>query len=202
LSYRAIHRRPGTWVWAPVEFGGCGAGGGRSGFGGDGGGEDPGDSSGGEDWRERLLGVPVPALELSFALEGMVSLAALARRWRLAVFFHHGDSGRARCWAEHEDLLASLGCMPVSVTGQSAEAQLRFAAADLFGFMLLADPDFELAAALDLPTATVQGERAYEPLTLLVQRERITDVLRPVDPREELTWALERLRESRGMDAS
>jgi peroxiredoxin len=191
------------WVSAPVELGGGGGGGGgRSGSGGDGGwSEGDGGSSGGEDWRERLLGVPVPALELSFALEGMVSLAALARRWRLGVFFHHGDSDRARCWAEHEDLLASLGCMPVSVTGQSPETQLRFAAGDLFGFMLLADPDFELAAALDLPTVTVEGERAYEPFTLLVQQERITDVLYPVDPDHELPWMLERLDESQGLDA-
>jgi peroxiredoxin len=194
FPFSELDRRGGMWASAPAELSGEG-------------GDTPEDGSGqrgedreagearerGEELREGLPGGLLPGVELSFALEGMVSLAVLARRRSLAVFFHHGDLGRAGRWAEHEDELAVLGCMPVSVSAQSPEAQLRFAMRDLFGYMLLSDPDLVVARWLGLPTLLVAGEHAYEPLTLLVVDERIVDVLYPVDPVQEVPWTLERL---------
>ncbi len=180
MSVRKPNPRSESWASAAAGFC-CGGG---------------GNSPGGEDGEaggslKRLLGAPLPTVELPFALEGTTSLAALARRRSLAVFFHHDDLTRVRPWAEHEDQLEGLGCMPVSVSAQPPEAQLRLAGRALLGYMLLSDPQLQLARALDLPTLSIAEEHIYEPLTLLAQGERITQILYPVDPDREIAWALQ-----------
>jgi peroxiredoxin len=102
----------------------------------------------------RLLGVPVPAVGLTYSLDATVSLAQLARRRPLVVFFHHGDMPRVRTWVQHEGELQNLGWMAVSVSAQTPLTQLRLVTGEVIGHILLCDPKLGLAAVLELPTHT------------------------------------------------
>ena len=115
-----------------------------------------------------------------------MSLAQLARRHSLVVFFHHGDVKRIRAWAEHEGELQALGWMPVSVSAQTPRAHIRLAAGELLGYPLLSDPELRLAARLVLRTMRIPEERVYVPLTLLVRRRRIARAFYPIEPMSEI----------------
>lgn len=143
----------------------------------------------------RLVGLEVPVLELRFAVEGWVSLAALASCHSLVVFFYPGvqsrtgageevdeDTVRAWAWRERDVELGELGFMVVGVSTQSPVVQTRFAWRELLGYMLLSDGELELAGVLGLPTRTVAGQRVYQPLTLVVTDGRVARVFYPVDP--------------------
>jgi len=151
----------------------------------------------------RLCGVAAPAVRLPFApgelLEGsMVSLAELARRSSLAVFFYRGlgsggvgdvldeewgvERARVEGWRECEPELEEMGYEVVGASTQSLEVQAQFALDQLFSFMLLSDSGLLLAEELELPTkGELGGVRVYEPLTMLIRAERITWVFYPVD---------------------
>src|SRR4029077_8118124 len=118
----------------------------------------------------RLIGVSAPTVPLPFAPDAPVSLAELARRRSLVVFFFPGatastrwgeDPGTAQAWAwrERETELELLGCIVVGVSTPSPEAQAKFAADELLGYMLLSDTELELARELALPTMNVAGKR-------------------------------------------
>jgi peroxiredoxin len=174
------------------------------------------------------VGVSAPGVELPFALEGVVSLAALAGRHSLVVFFYpgvgpragesegegnggNGDGGlnadvaRVWGWREHEPELAEMGYVVVGISTQSAEEQLRFASSELVECVLLSDRELELAGVLGLPMVSVAGRRVYEPLTLVMVDGRIGHVVYPVDPERETTVVLDWIRgrkrrtEERGM---
>jgi peroxiredoxin len=151
----------------------------------------------------RLCGGAAPAVRLPFAPgelhEGsMVSLAELARRRSLAVFFYRGpgaggvgddrgedwevEMARVAGWRECEPELEELGYEAVGVSAQSSEAQAQFALEGMFSFTLLSDSRLVLADELQLPTKQEpDGVRVYEPLTMLVRAGRITWVFFPVD---------------------
>jgi peroxiredoxin len=171
-----------------------------------------GDSSG--LWR-CLPGEQVPALRLSFApgevLPGsMVSLADLARRRSLAVFFYSGvvservgeggagvEDARVEGWREHEPELRELGYEVVGVSSQSPEVQAQFALDRMLSFMFLSDSELLLADELELPTRRPPGgERVYESLTMLVRRGgRIWWVFFPLDyPEFDAAIVTERIR--------
>jgi peroxiredoxin len=134
----------------------------------------------------RLLGMPAPAVALTYSLDATVSLAQLARRHSLVVFFHHGDMPRVRTWVECEGELQNLGWMAVSVSAQTPLTQLRLATSEVIGHVLLSDPKLRLASVLELPTTQIPEERAYEPLTLLIRDERIAHTFYPIDPEYEI----------------
>lgn len=154
-------------------------------------------------WWWRLCGVAAPAVRLPFAPgelhEGsVVSLAELARRRSLAVFFYRGlgsggvgddrDEGwevemaRIEGWRECEPELEEMGYEVVGVSTQSLEVQAQLALDRLFSFMLLSDRGLLLADELELPTKRESGGvRVHEPLTMLIRDGRITWVFYPVD---------------------
>jgi peroxiredoxin len=154
-------------------------------------------------WWWRLCGVAAPAVRLPFAPgelhEGsMVSLAELARRRSLAVFFYRGlgsggvgdnrDEGwevemaRIEGWRECEPELEEMGYEVVGVSTQSPEMQAQLALYRLFSFMLLSDSGLLLADELGLPTKhEPSGVRVHEPLTMLFRAGHITWVFYPVD---------------------
>ncbi len=160
-------------------------------------------SSGGTRGLGRLIGVPAPTVKLPFALEGTASLADFARRRSLVVFFYSGaptggyrdrdaDAVRAHSWREHEGELEELGCLLIGVSAQSPAAQMQFATRKLLDCILLSDGKLKLADVLWLPTSsTDEGQRVYEPLTLIFQEERIARVLYPIDPSTEAAGVVE-----------
>lgn len=144
-------------------------------------------------WRERLIGAPLPAVDLTFSIEAPLNLGHVAHRWSLALFFHHADLERIRAWAEREDDLTSAGYTVFAISAQPPTAQLHLVKDELLvGFPLLSDIELELAHTLDLPMREIDGDLAYQPLTLLVVDERIAHVLYPVTENHdrEIEWVL------------
>jgi peroxiredoxin len=164
----------------------------------------------------RLLGVSAPVVRLPFApgepLAGSVlSLADLARRRSLAVLFYGGVAAesagerqvgvvqdvRMDGWRECEPELAELGFEVVGVSSQSSEEQVRFALDRMLSFVFLSDSELLLADELGLPTrrSTPDGERVYEPLTMLFEEERVAWVFYPLErPECDARLATERIR--------
>jgi peroxiredoxin len=176
--------------------------------------EDSVGDSRGLSWR--LRGMEAPAVRLPFApgkaLPGsMVSLAELARRHSLAVFFYGGvisnsagggrdedaDVERARTegWREHEPELEGLGFEIVGVSTQSSEEQARFALDRMLSFAFLSDRELLLANELGLPTREESsGRQFYEPLTMLIRDGHIWWVFYPLDrPELDAEIAIERI---------
>lgn len=153
---------------------------------------------------QRLIGMDMPEVRLPFAPDAPVSLAELARRRSLVVFFYPGiapepvgeeqdeeadvEADRMWGWREHDPELELLRYTVVGVSTQSPEAQAKLAAYELLGYMLLSDTELELAQELALPTMSVAGEELYEPLTLVVEDGRIARAFYPVlDPAGDAT---------------
>jgi peroxiredoxin len=148
----------------------------------------------------------------------MMSLAELAHHSALAVFFYRGvvseglaqsggggvgieTAARMAGWREREPELEELGYWIVGVSSQSSEAQVEFALDRMLSsFMFLSDSELLLADELGLPTGTgPDGERVYEPLTMLIRDGRIWSVIHPVVWSEvDAEIAIERIRRSRG----
>jgi peroxiredoxin len=171
----------------------------------------------------RLVGLGAPALRLPFApgeaLDGsVVSLAELARRVSLAVFFYGGvaSKGTARGrrggvgieagarvegWRECEVELEELGYRIVGVSSQSSEVQVQFALDRMVSsFTFLSDSELLLADELGLPTGRGRaGERVYEPLTMLIRDGCIWWVFYPLtSPAVDAEIAIKRIRSPRG----
>jgi peroxiredoxin len=155
---------------------------------------------------QRLVGRRVPAQALPFAPDAnaVVSLATLAYRRSLVVFFYPGieppaasegeedvDRTRAAAWSERDPELEKRGYMVVGVSTQPPDVQARFATDALVAYMLLSDSELLLAGELRLPTACVDGREVYEPLTLIVRDGRIAHVLYPVDVARETASVLD-----------
>ncbi len=162
----------------------------------------------------RLFGVLAPGVRLPFApgepLPGsVVSLAELSRHRSLAVFFYGGvvsrgdgegvglEGARVEGWREHESELAELGYGVVGVSSQSSEVQAQFALDRMVSsFTFLSDGELLLANELGLPTGRGRdGERVYEPLTMLVRDGRISWVFYPLErPEFDATIVTMRIR--------
>jgi peroxiredoxin len=181
-----------------------------------------GSTGGSSGLRARLVGVQAPSVRLPFApgeaLPGsMVSLAELARRDSLAVFFYGGvaseeaalgrrggvgiEAGaRMAGWREREPELEELGYRVVGVSSQSSEAQAQFAMDRMLSFTFLSDRKLLLADELGLPTREEpSGEQVYEPLTMLIRNGHVCSVIYPFDcPVIDAEIAIERIKRSRG----
>jgi peroxiredoxin len=181
-----------------------------------------GSTGGSSEWWARLVGMRAPAVRLPFApgeaLPGsVVSLAELARRDSLAVFFYSGvaSKGAARGrrggvgieagarvegWRECEVELEELGYRILGVSSQSSEAQVQFALDRMVSsFTFLSDSELLLANELGLPTGRgPAGERVYEPLTMLIRDGCIWWVFYPLmSPAVDAEIAIKRIRRSR-----
>jgi peroxiredoxin len=150
----------------------------------------------------RLLGVALPDLELDCAYEALIHLPELARRSNLAIFFYRGlngappdlqfsDDARAQEWADHDYELDKLGYLTIGISVQTVTGQATLAGGEPLPYMLLSDPEFRLAEALDLPTSDGDGGPAYEPLTMLVREEGISRIFFPIDPARDAASAVE-----------
>jgi peroxiredoxin len=103
---------------------------------------------------------------------------------------------RALRWQERCAEIAQLGVELLGFSSQSPRCQEQLGAEGLLSFRLMSDPDFELAASLGLPTTGPEWDRAYQPLTLIAQHERIAHLIYPVSPESEAADALAWLREN------
>jgi peroxiredoxin len=94
------------------------------------------------------------------------------------------------------DLSADIERLAARILGlsaQSLEDQHEFAERVQLPYVILSDPNLELAKALDLPTFEVAGMRLYKRLTLIAREARIEHVFYPVFPPDRnaadvLTW--------------
>ena len=149
---------------------------------------------------DHLTGLPVPALVLQSS-QGPVDLSALAaERAVLYVYPRTGVPGVPLLpgWNEFP---GARGCTPQScgfrdqaaevhafgarVAGLSAqplEAQVEFAERNHMPFPVIADPELELGAALDLPVFEIAGLTLYKRLALVAEAGSIVKVFYPVFP--------------------
>ena len=70
----------------------------------------------------------------------------------------------------------------LGVSSQTLSEQREAASRLALKHPLAADPEFTLAAALDLPTFSLQGKRYFTRLTLIIQDGRIGAVFYPIFP--------------------
>ncbi|MBA3809798.1 MAG: redoxin domain-containing protein [Solirubrobacterales bacterium] len=146
---------------------------------------------------------------MQYAHEAFSSIAVLAKRWPLVIFFYPGsqetaspgergavspDERRAVAWMRCEAELATMGYELIGVSAQSPIEQARFASRDPLPYMLFSDPKLKLAELLGLPTSGAGHERVYDPLTLVVRKEQIARVFHPVHPVNERSQVMSWIR--------
>lgn len=93
----------------------------------------------------------------------------------------------------HADLAAAGAAIVYGVSSQETDYQSELVERLNLQFSMLADPDFTIADALDLPTFSAGGQRLYKRLTLIVRDGRIEHHFYPIFPpddhaREALAW--------------
>lgn len=82
----------------------------------------------------------------------------------------------------HADLRAAGGGAVFGLSAQSTAYQAELAQRLALPFAILSDPALELAAALDLPTFTADGDRLFTRLTLIATDGAIEHAFYPVFP--------------------
>jgi peroxiredoxin len=93
-----------------------------------------------------------------------------------------GCTPQACAFRDHARELEELGARVAGLSAQPL-AELEEAAERLrLPFPLIADPELELARALELPTFRFQGDELYKRATLIFERGSIAHVLYPVFP--------------------
>jgi peroxiredoxin len=147
-----------------------------------------------------LAGMELPALALD-STQGPVDLAELAaERAVLYVYPRTGRPGvdnlpgwdelpgargctpQSCAFRDHAAELAELGARVAGVSSQTLEDQIEFAERTHMPYPVLADPEFRLRDALDLPTFELAGETFYKRLALVAEHGRIVQVFYPVFP--------------------
>jgi peroxiredoxin len=104
-----------------------------------------------------------------------------------------GCTPQSCAFRDHHAELRALGADVVGLSAQLPQEQAEFAAREHIPFLLLSDPQLELAAALRLPTFEVARMRLYKRITLIVEDGAIAKVFYPVFPpdrnaAEVLAW--------------
>jgi peroxiredoxin len=104
-----------------------------------------------------------------------------------------GCTPQACGFRDHHAELGALGALVAGLSSQTTGYQQEAAERLRLPFPLLADPDLRLAAALDVPTFTVEGMRLYKRLTLVARAGKVVKVFYPVFPpdrnaEEVLAW--------------
>jgi peroxiredoxin len=159
-----------------------------------------------------LLGTRLPQLAFEATTGGPLELREIAAG--ILVLYVYPRTGRPGIDppAGWDEIPGARGCTPQScafrdhhsefgrfrarvagLSSQTSEYQREAAERLRLPFPLLADPDLLLAAALDLPTFTVEGMRLYRRLTLVARAGTIAKVFYPVFPpdrnaEEVLAW--------------
>jgi peroxiredoxin len=97
-----------------------------------------------------------------------------------------GCSAEACDFRDHHADLVAAGALRVhGVSSQDSDYQREAVERLRLPFSMLADPDFAIADALELPTFTAGGQRLYSRLTLLVAAGLIEHVFYPIFPPNE-----------------
>jgi peroxiredoxin len=133
-------------------------------------------------------------LDLSRQAEGLIVLYVYPRTGRPGVKPPRGWNqapGARGCTPQscgYRDLgaeLHTLGARVIGASSQTLDEQRE--ATDRLGIShpVIADPAFQLADALDLPTFEFRGTRLYKRLALVAERGRIEKVFYPVFPPDE-----------------
>ncbi len=149
---------------------------------------------------DHLPGLRIPRLTLSSS-RGSVDLADWARdRLVLYVYPRAGRPGRpmASGWdaipgargctpqscafRDHHAELDALGARVLGLSAQPLDDQVEFAERNHMPFPVVSDEGLELAAALRLPTFTIEGETLYKRITLVASTGTIEHVFYPVFP--------------------
>lgn len=107
-----------------------------------------------------------------------------------------GCTQQSCAFRDHQAEFDALGYAVAGLSAQPTEEQQEAASRLHLTVPLLADPDCQLGAALDLPTFEVAGRRLYKRLTLVAHQSRIVRVFYPVFPPDEnaeevLSWIRE-----------
>lgn len=134
----------------------------------------------------RLVGRPLPDVQLQYAHEAFLSPVELARRRSLVIFFYpaseetttpqngstvSADEQRAVAWMRCEGELNRLGYDVIGVSTQSSIQQAWFASREPLPYILLSDPKLKLAEGLaddpdregrGLPTDGPPTQRVYQ----------------------------------------
>lgn len=94
-----------------------------------------------------------------------------------------GCTTEARAFRDHHADLVAAGAETVyGVSSQDTDYQRELIDRLKLPFSMLADPDFTIAGALELPTFTAGGKRLYSRLTLIVDGGRVEHVFYPIFP--------------------
>jgi len=150
---------------------------------------------------DHLAGLPMPSFALPATTGGTVDLTAVTSP-RVVVYAYPKTGRPGIAMPDGWDLIpGARGCTPESCDFRDHHGELAALGAEVFGlssqstgyqaeaadrlhlpFALLSDERFELADALRLPTFTVEGERLYRRLTLVVRDGRVEHAFYPVFP--------------------
>jgi peroxiredoxin len=161
---------------------------------------------------DHLTGLPMPSVALPATGGGAVDVSGLTSRrvvgyayprtgvpgvappdgWDL-IPGARGCTPESCAFPDHHREQAAHGAEVFGLSSQSTDYQAEAADRLHLPFALLSDERFELADALRLPTFTVEGERLYRRLSLVLRDGRIEHVFYPVFPPDEhaeqvLSW--------------
>lgn len=148
-----------------------------------------------------LLGAELPPLRFPATTGGSLALRELAVE-TLVLFLYprtgrpdvdpppgwdeipgaRGCTPQACAFRDRRADFDALGANVAGLSSQRAEDQREAAERLGLSFPLLADPELRLAAALELPTFTVEGMRLYRRLTLVARAGEVVRVFYPVFP--------------------
>jgi peroxiredoxin len=93
-----------------------------------------------------------------------------------------GCTPQSCAFRDAHDELKALGVRVAGLSAQTLDDQHEFAERNTMPFPVIADPERELGAALDLPTFEIEGLTLYKRLTLVAEDARIVKVFYPVFP--------------------
>ena len=170
---------------------------------------------------EHLSGRPLPALSLPATTGEPMELAELGGEGTAVLFIYPRTGRPGEELPTGWDLIpGARGCTPqscafrdlhaefaergvpvVGLSAQPPEDQAEFAERVHLQFPLLSDPSLELAAALDLPTFSVDDLSLYKRVTLVIRNREIVRAFYPVFPPDRnaadvLAWLSQRPGES------
>jgi peroxiredoxin len=151
---------------------------------------------------DQLPGLALPALSLRATTGAKIDLAEVGAEGTAVLFIYPRTGRPGEQLPTGWDLIpGARGCTPqscafrdlhgeftergvevVGLSAQSPEDQTEFAERVHLQFPVLSDPSLQLAAALNLPTFSVDGMTLYKRVTLVIRDGEIVRAFYPVFP--------------------
>ena len=130
---------------------------------------------------DHLPGRALPALSLSATRGGTIDLAEVGAEGTAVLFIYPRTGRPGEPLPSGWDLIpGARGCTPQSCAFRDLQAE--FAERVHLQFPVVSDPSLELAAALDLPTFSVDDMTLYKRVTLVICNGEIAKAFYPVFP--------------------